>query len=80
MLGFRFHLCWPGGATFGQGTGPIWMDDVMCYGIEQNLDQCRFNGWGVHSCDHSEDAGLVCESSKKYEIRMYIRVEPFMDP
>ena len=49
-------------ATFGQGSGPIWLDDLTCSGNEADIDQCNKNGnkWGVHNCNHGEDAGVIC--------------------
>ena len=40
--------------------GPIWMDDVDCSLQHEVLEQCRFRGWGVHNCGHSEDVGVIC--------------------
>ncbi|NWI22985.1 DMBT1 protein, partial [Sula dactylatra] len=47
-------------AHFGQGQGPIWLDDVHCMGTEAALSECRAKGWGVRGCEHGEDASVVC--------------------
>ena len=50
------------GATHGQGTGPIWMDDLACSGSESHVYDCRHRGWGDHDCTHSRDASVECSS------------------
>ncbi|XP_078665037.1 uncharacterized protein LOC144907623 [Branchiostoma floridae x Branchiostoma belcheri] len=47
-------------AFFGDGTGPIWLDYVGCTGSEMSITECDHGRWGVHSCAHHLDAGVVC--------------------
>ena len=49
-------------AHFGRGTGQIWLDDVRCRGNESRLSHCGHSGVGNDNCDHSEDAGVACQS------------------
>ena len=51
------------GAAFGEGTGPIWLDDLQCEAnIHTRLSDCPANPVGVHNCGHNEDAGVICLS------------------
>ena len=46
---------------YGQGSGGIFLDQVNCDGTESSLISCSSSGVGVHSCDHSRDAGVRCQ-------------------
>ena len=48
------------GATYGEGNGPILLDQVQCTGNETVLLDCPQNPIGVHNCFHNEDAGITC--------------------
>ncbi|XP_062596366.1 neurotrypsin-like, partial [Saccostrea cucullata] len=47
-------------ARFGEGTGPILLDDVDCLGSETDIGQCKHRGWKVHNCQHLEDVSIRC--------------------
>ena len=47
-------------AQFGQGTGPILIDQIHCPDGAQSILDCEHNGWGSHDCRHDEDAGVLC--------------------
>ena len=43
-----------GGASFGQGSGNILLDDVNCNGEEECIENCVSTGFRNHNCDHSK--------------------------
>ncbi|KAG9264047.1 deleted in malignant brain tumors 1 protein isoform X1, partial [Astyanax mexicanus] len=53
-------------AHFGQGTGPILLDNVRCSGSENSIRECRHNGFGRHDCNHGEDASVTCSGKKHF--------------
>ena len=59
-MGFEGALQAPCCAHFGQGIGPIFLDDVRCIGRETNITDCQHEGIGVHDCTHAEDASVIC--------------------
>ena len=50
-------------AAYGQGTGPVLMDDVFCAGNENELGECNFVTGQSINCGHSEDASVVCQAA-----------------
>ena len=48
-------------AFFGQGTGPIFLDDVQCSSSSNQLLECFSSPILTHNCLHTEDAGVECE-------------------
>ncbi|XP_010189749.1 PREDICTED: neurotrypsin-like [Mesitornis unicolor] len=70
QLGFSGNpkaLSW---AHYGQGSGPILLDEVECSGNELSLDQCKKSDWGQQNCDHIEDAGVSCDPFTEGTVRL----------
>ena len=47
-------------AAFGQGDGPILLNNVICSGLETSLFDCQHSGFELNSCTHGHDAGVTC--------------------
>nr|XP_009930332.1 PREDICTED: scavenger receptor cysteine-rich type 1 protein M130 [Opisthocomus hoazin] len=47
-------------APFGEGSGPTWLYRVQCRGDESALWNCSHAGWGVFTCPHYFDIGVIC--------------------
>ena len=52
------------GASFGRGTGRIWLSNVQCMGNERRLSNCTTIFNGTSSCSHAQDAGVRCQPGK----------------
>ncbi|NXK15169.1 DMBT1 protein, partial [Herpetotheres cachinnans] len=63
QLGCGMAVSAPGSAHFGQGSGRIWLANVNCTGTEASLSDCQARLWESNSCDHREDAGVVCSDA-----------------
>ncbi|XP_064618875.1 deleted in malignant brain tumors 1 protein-like [Lineus longissimus] len=47
-------------SKYGQGTGVIYIDNVICKGNEASLSDCISSQWGTHQCSHSKEASVQC--------------------
>ncbi|KAJ6655727.1 hypothetical protein lerEdw1_004780 [Lerista edwardsae] len=60
QLGCGHAIAMPATLFFGQGRGPIFLDNVDCKGREAALSECSSHGWGIHNCYHYEDVAVTC--------------------
>ena len=49
-------------ARFGQGTGPIALNNLACTGSEASVLDCPSDGlFNVGTCTHGDDVGVECQ-------------------
>jgi hypothetical protein len=61
QLGFTGMNATRKNAYYGEGSGPILLDNVKCTGNESYIWECSHRGWNVHlACNHSDDVGVDC--------------------
>ena len=70
QLGFKDAYAVGGSDLFGRGFDQIWLDNLNCTGEEESLSNCSNLGWGVHNCNHAEDAGVFCTSELPYQDKL----------
>lgn len=51
-------------AGFGQGKGPILINHAMCSGSELSLFSCKHDATQRYYCEHSDDAGVICDTGE----------------
>ncbi|CAN0160604.1 unnamed protein product [Bubo scandiacus] len=52
-------------AAFGEGTGPIWLEQVECRGTEPSLQDCWARPGDSGACRHKEDAAVHCSAAPR---------------
>ena len=62
QLGFYSSVRAYGSARYGQGTGPIWLSRLSCFGNESSLFECGQLSVLTKKCTHSNDAALDCRN------------------
>ncbi|XP_073411989.1 scavenger receptor cysteine-rich domain-containing protein DMBT1-like [Dendrobates tinctorius] len=70
QLGCGYATSALGMAAFGQGQGPIMLDDVQCLGSEAILSHCSHLGIKQHNCAYTEDAGVICSDAVPATIKL----------
>ena len=58
-------------ALYGQGEGPVLLNDVGCEGDEVSLLACSAQELGMNNCNHGEDAGVLCPGMTVEHVYMY---------
>ncbi|XP_040297148.1 scavenger receptor cysteine-rich type 1 protein M130-like isoform X1 [Bufo bufo] len=52
-------------ASFGAGSGKVWLSHVKCSGAESAIWECNHPMWGIDRCGHKNDVGVICENKRR---------------
>ncbi|XP_045183623.2 deleted in malignant brain tumors 1 protein-like [Mercenaria mercenaria] len=63
MLGYstNYRQYYGSSSTYGQGSGPIYIDKLDCTGSEKEMNKCTYRV--NNSCSHSNDAAVACNKN-----------------
>ncbi|XP_074423511.1 scavenger receptor cysteine-rich type 1 protein M130-like [Larus michahellis] len=61
-------------AAFGEGSGPIWLEQVECRGTEPSLQDCWARPGDSGACRHKEDAAVNCSDPTRGRLTVSRRV------
>ncbi|XP_070551036.1 scavenger receptor cysteine-rich domain-containing protein DMBT1-like [Ptychodera flava] len=50
-------------AKYGEGSGPVWFDNIRCTGNEESIFECGFSENRKNSCGHYQDVSVSCTST-----------------
>ncbi len=53
------------GSETVNGTGPIWLNSVLCTESETRITDCTISAFGGHNCTHSSDVGVICQGKEQ---------------
>ena len=65
MILFPLDVIAYSGARYGEGSGPVYFDNIDCLGNESRLTECTYISGSA--CPHSQDAGVQCRDECKNE-------------
>ena len=62
-------------ATVGAGTGPVWLQNLMCTGSEQQLFNCSVMATTYAYCSYSNGVSAQCAGKK---LCVLLLINPYM--
>jgi hypothetical protein len=69
QLGFG-ESAYPYFFTDGSSTTlPVLLDDLVCAGTEQTVEDCQHSTWGQSDCIYKENVGVYCAAESARSIR-----------